>query len=281
MATATKTRYEAKLEQEVKGKRIYIVNAPLDNSLKALRAVGAKKPIAPRDLAYSRIESGKESSLTRNGSFTSAGFLYLAKEMPLLALDSPLNSYALARKAVEENRNSRYFSTEDLALYEKHFKQAEKDKNKAPEERRVLILPSRETFDISLDQNSDILKGVFGDLAEDYLNFTGRDSLRTYLVDSETVDKQKGTLATQLWLGGLSGGGRSVLGGGRGLYYDLSVRGVQSKPAKQVRAQKSKPIYTTKQVDSAIKRVQRVRAGNFPNSSLDKVVDFLLQIRKH
>jgi len=281
MATATKTKYEAKLEQEVKGIKVYRIDAPFDKSLRALRTVGAKKPISPRDLAYARIESGKESSLTRDGSYTSAGFLYIAKERPLLTLDSPLNNATLARKAVEANRNGRYFSTENQALYEKFHKQAEKDKSKAPDERRVLILPSRESFDISSNQNQEVLNVVFKDLAEDYMNFTGLDSLRTYLVDSETVDDQKGTLATQLWLGGLALGTRSGLGGGRGLDYDGGVRGVRSKPAKQVRTQKTKPIYTAKQVDSAIKRVTKVREGKSPNSSLDKVVDFLLQIRKH
>ena len=44
----------------------------------------------------------------------------------------------LARKAVEANRQGNYFVTNDSEIYDKYREQAEQDKNKEPEERKVL-----------------------------------------------------------------------------------------------------------------------------------------------
>lgn len=239
-------------EAEVEGVgRILRIDTPFDAAVKAMEKVGAEL-IDTRDLAYARIKTGKNSSLSDNGSYTIAGYLYAANEPPLRARISPLLDADLAKKAVRANREGRYFST-DAGIYNKYLKMAKEDKSKKPEKRRVIILPSRETFSISPSTNKDVFSAAFEDVGVEYLSFIGQDSIKVYTVDKNTVDGQDGTILTQEWflrLGDESG----LVGLDRGLGYDDRVRGVLKEgdgaSGRKIEA------YTPKQLNAALKSLK-------------------------
>ncbi len=259
------------VESQGKSGKILRVNAPFDEALPALKQSGCKYPISARDLAYARMEKGKEHSLNTNGSYTKHGFLYLKGENPLVALNSPLLESSLAIHATQANRDGRYFSTPNEQMYEKFAKIAEQDKSKEPEKRRVLVLPSSQNFTISQSQNFDVLRGVLKDVAKQYLEFNGQD-IPVYLVGDDVVGKQKGTLLTQMWFRWLDSDNRSALDGN---YWDLNyidrVRGVSSAGEA---TQKVLP-YTSKDIKRNLQIAEGVREGKIPASKLEKVINFL------
>ncbi len=243
----------------------------------------------PHELAYTRIQTGKQSSLCNNGSYISAGFSYLKEELPLFSFNSPLLNQELAEKAVKANRNGNYFTTLDKILYIKQREIAEMDKTKDPEKRRVLILPERKNFVISPTENQKILYAIFNsrnnkipveDLAGKYLKFLNQDNILVNLIDPKTVDSLEGTVLTQAWLYGL--GGRSGLGGGsRSLKYGSRVRGVQKETAEGS-LQNIKNIklpYSPKEIKKYSDLIQKVRKGDIPNSKLEKVIIFLDKLK--
>jgi hypothetical protein len=247
----------AKAIVESKGKsgRILRVDAPFDEALQTLRQAGCRYPISAEQLANARMKKGKRHSLSTNGSYTRHGFVYLRGEAPLIALDSPLLDLRLARKATQANRDENYFSTDDGEVYEKFSNIAKEDANKEPERRRVLVLPNQKNFMISASDNTDVLKGVFRGSAIPYVDFLGYP-IQVYLVDKNTVNQQKGTLLTQMWLFRLGGDCGSGLNGNyRFLYCGYWVRGV-SKTGEGT-AQKVLP-YTPGDVKLAEKELGRL-----------------------
>lgn len=257
-------------EAEVKGKRILRVDAPFDEALQMLRKEGIKNPMTSNELAYARTyhPDGKESILMTRGSYTQAGFAYTKGESPIRVQVSPLLDERLAKLATQANRESRYFSTENIEMYEKLARLAKEDKNKAPEKRRAIVLPSRTQFNISPKENQEVFANIFGKAGKKYLEFLGFDSLTVYLVDKSTVDSQAGTLLTQEWLARLDGDS-SVLGGGD-LGYD-TVRGVQflTGEASSQKTDKLVLPYSTKDVKNAEKELARLsrmlQPGQFSN----------------
>ncbi|MDP2925397.1 MAG: hypothetical protein Q8N99_03430 [Nanoarchaeota archaeon] len=194
---------KAVLEAEVEGLgRILRVDAPFEEALEQLKLSEVKYPITTRDLAYSRMQKGKRSSLSSNGSYTREGFLYVKDNPVLVSLASPLLDLRLARKATQTNRTGYYFSIQDTQIYDRAMVQAEKDKSEEPEKRKVLILPSREDFAISRTKNFELLQGLLKDQTEKYLNFNEQNIL-VYSIGKDIVDKQSGTLLTQLWFSSL------------------------------------------------------------------------------
>ncbi|MEK6830608.1 MAG: hypothetical protein AABX77_01115 [Nanoarchaeota archaeon] len=167
------------------------------NFLKCLNE-SARKIITPRDEAYVRLQTrGRENIGIRYGTWTSAGFEYVREQLPILRLESRLLDLKLARQAFEANKRGKYFNTESTKEYEDSLKQAEKDKNKRPSERKVIILPSRDDFTIKEKENWEVLETILKDQAKPYFELNGPIPL--YFVDEETVDSQNGTLLTQLW----------------------------------------------------------------------------------
>lgn len=246
---------KAVVEAQGKSGRILRVDAPFDEALQTLRQAGCRYPISAEQLAKARMEKGKEHSLSTNGSYTRHGFIYLKGENPLIALNSPLLDLRLAKQATQANREGKYFSTENEEVYEKFSKIAKEDANKEPEKRRVLISPSQQNFVISASDNADVLKGVFRSSAIPYTDFLGYP-IQTYLVDKNTVNQQKGTLLTQMWLLRLSDGGRSgLVGSGRDFVYDVRVRGVSK--TGEASSQKVLP-YTKGDVKLAEKELENL-----------------------
>src|SRR3989338_7130359 len=128
------------------------------NELQALRQ-GRAKLISPRNEAYARIETaGKEAIGKTYGTRTTAGLEYAKGQLPLFRLNSRLMNQELAKMAVEANSAGRYFSTESTREYKESLKQAEKDKSKAPAERNVIVLPSRDNFSVTSQKNFEVLE---------------------------------------------------------------------------------------------------------------------------
>ena len=93
-------------------------------------------------------------------------------------------------------------------LYDEYREIAERGKNKDPEEREVLVLPSRRPFRISSKENADIFRALFKDKGEEYLKFTNLDEIMVCpIMNPQNIDFYGGSLVIQLWLQNLSGPG--------------------------------------------------------------------------
>jgi hypothetical protein len=259
-------------------------NTDFYNGLVALGKAGAHL-ITPRYEAKVRIATAGKKNIGRNcGTWTTAGFEYAKENLVLLRLQSRLMDLQLAKQAVEANRQSKYFSS-DAQFYEESAKQAEKDKSEEPRKRKVLILPSRTTFQITPKKNMEVLEFLLRDskLAKKYFEFNGSNPITTYLIDPNTVDAKNGTLMTQLWLYGLVVGSRSCLLGS-GMYLDGGdgVRGVlplTGEASSQKNSVYNLP-YNKKQIDKYAQLVQGVRKGTLPASKLEQVAEFLTKLKQ-
>ena len=204
------------------------VSGNYSDSLSRLASQGAKL-ISPRDEAYARIRAGpKLKDIGKlDGTLTSAGFEYAEGELPLLNLDSRLLSPELARLAVEANRQERLFSTDSTREYEESFEIAKEDEGKNPQERRVMVMPSKKTFGITQRENYEVLQFLLKDQADEYFRLNGLIQITTYLIDERNVPK-KGTALIQLLFSSFDY--RSDLdGNNRSLHYNGRLRGVRSQ----------------------------------------------------
>lgn len=236
--------------------------------------------VTPRDEAYARIHTAGKENIGRScGTWTTFGLEYAKDSLPLLRRNSRLLNPKLAKLAVEANRQGRYFSTETRQEYDESLKEAEQDKRPFLE-REVLVLPHREAFEAS----SDILEFSLQDLAGKYFKFNGNNPIKVYPVNKETVNSQNGTILTQLWFSGLDC--RSGFGCSRYLDLDYRARGVCRVKSAEGTAKKSavemkvKSGYTTKQIDSYLRIVEKVRQGNLSASKLEKVAEFLSGLKQ-
>ena len=240
--------------------------------------------ITAEQLAYARThaEQGGESSLSRSGSYTLAGFVHLKGEMPIRVARSPLVNVRLAGLAVKANRAGNYFSDSEQ-VYERFANQAEEDKSKDPEKRRAVVLPDNKPFQVSSKVNVDVFRHIFGKAGEDYLQFIGKDSITVHPVDVHNVDAQDETILTQEWLGEL-GNGSYVDGLDRNLNLRGTVRGVQRTGVASSQKNASTGSitqYSTKQLDRLIKVMQGVREGELPASRLEREIKFAESLRSN
>ena len=245
-----KTQYKAEAEESIPGFGVvYRADAPWNEALKALAEEGIKLPASIRQLAYAKIQAGKESSLCTNGSYTMHGVLSVSGKAPLFVRSFPLLRAELGRRAVKANEQGRYFSTKDKKLYGQYLKIAEQDRKKPEGEKRVLVFPASAQFDISGKENPKFFVGAFEnkDAGQDYLDFIEQDSIGVYLVKEDIVNEIDGTIVTPVWLAGL--GYRSALNCyNRGLDCGNRVRGVSEKPAL---AGSQNFLYTSKDLREA------------------------------
>ncbi|MEK6935277.1 MAG: hypothetical protein AABW67_00660, partial [Nanoarchaeota archaeon] len=214
-------------EAEIKGLGIvHRVAKPFDEALKTIKGAGASL-ISARDLAYARIQEGRDSSLCNFGSYIKEGVISVPNQS-LFIRNSPLLNQEFAEQAVQAHKDGKEFYIDDK-LTNQYCKQAEADKNKPLEKRRVLSLNKRGKFEIPTNRfnQEELTLWLFQDQAENYGLFLrdkkikGINEMPVYLSSN---DNNK-NFANQLWLCGLDC--RSVLGGyGRGLGCGDDVRGV-------------------------------------------------------
>jgi len=192
---------------EVKGLgKVVEVYGEFYNNLKYLKEGGAKL-ISPRNEAYARLQTRGRENIGQNfGTRTSAGLEYAKNQLPILRLNSRLLKPRLAKLSVRANKSGNYFNTNSTRMYEESLKQAERDKNKKPVDRNVILLPSRGPFVMNLEENLETLESILKEQAKPYFEFNG--AINFYPVDKDIIDSQNGTLLTGMWfrsIGGKSG----------------------------------------------------------------------------
>jgi hypothetical protein len=233
--------------------------------LRAFDRDGAKL-ITERQEAIARMKTADAEAIGRSyGTWTTAGFEYAPKQMPLMRIRSRLLNPELAKQAVEANSRGEYFSTESTREYEQSLKQAEKDKDKEPSKRTVMAMPLRDSFDITR-KNLDILEFALRnkDLAKGYFEFNGAVPMKVYLIDKNTVDTQDGTILTQAWFSSLDY--RSNLNGNcRDLSSDYRVRGVsvtgeasRAEISRTSRKTGKSELYTPTDLKEAEREIKRL-----------------------
>jgi hypothetical protein len=191
---------------EIKGLgKIVEVYGEFHTNLRDLKEGGARL-ISPRDEAYARLQTrGKENIGQNFGTRTTSGFEYLKEQLPILRLNSRLMNPLLAVRAAKANRAGNYFYV-DSNNYKESLSLATKDKNKDPIKRNVIILPSRDSFTMSPEENWETFESILKDQAIPYFEFNG--SINVYPIDKEIVDTRNGTILSGLWfrsIGGRSG----------------------------------------------------------------------------
>ena len=264
--------YEAKVEGLG---IIHRVAKPFDEALKTIKSAKANL-ISVRDLVYARIQEGSNSSLCTNGSYIKEGVVYIP-DKSLLVRNSPLLNQKLAKKATDCHRNGNEFDINNK-LVDKYREQAEADKNKSPEKRRVLSLNKRGNFKIPTNRFKDdeLTLWLFKDQAENYGNLLEENSINEMPAYLTGNNKEK--FANQLWLSRLSIKSE-LYGSSRGLSYDYWLREVLNSVEGNLQKNSRKLPYTPKQLTKISQVVERVRQGNLPASKLEKVLDFFENLK--
>lgn len=220
-------------EAEFNGKEIWRANAPFDEARQALNGK-IERLVYISEITDGRLALPKNHSLNQDGSYTAHGISYVKGAQPLFVRDGILaNDLELAKNATQANRDRKYFTTEGKDNYESSLAIAGEDKGKSPIERRVLILPSRNNFQMSMTENAETFEGVLGNSREKYLQHADRKNIMFYLVNPSTVDSQDGELLTQAWFrsrdsGSYVNGNYGDLRCGRVLHCGSRTRGIRS-----------------------------------------------------
>ncbi|MFA5019628.1 MAG: hypothetical protein WC533_00865 [Candidatus Pacearchaeota archaeon] len=255
------------------GRRVYRAEAPLDEQLKLFKEKGIRYPISIRDMAY-----GRSNGKLMKGTRTCHAPIYAPNSEVVVAMVSPLvKNQELAEQAVQAHKENRWF-VRSVKLYETFREQAEIDKDKSPEKRRAVILPSRQTFYLGGD--SYVSETLFRDMRERYFNdFAKREKLKFFLIPKGDVDSlpEDKCILNYLWFG--SADYDSGVDGDRGLNCSSRAFGVSESAPKAHARKKLLPRvtspYSPKQLAGSLKIVQGVRSGNLPALKLEKVVEFL------
>lgn len=246
--------------------------------LQQLMESGARL-ISPRDEAYTRLYTrNKEAIGIVYGTRTTGGFEYAKGQLPILRIHSRLNDLKLAKLAVIANKKRNYFHTKSTEEYEESMKEAEKDKNKDPEDRNVIVLPSRDAFMISDKQHWEIYEAVLKDQAKSYFEYNG--PIPVYPIEKETVDSQRGTILNVLWFRSFEG--QSIFYGfSRNLNHDDRARGVFNDDTENTKKSESNGLsYTTKQIDTHLEMLKKIKKGNTPVSKLKEIANFLEALKR-
>lgn len=221
----------AKLQREVKIEglgEVYKVEAPFDEALNSFRA-GMIYPLSARDFAFARMQTGKGSSLSNEGTYVREAVLYtpnVVANPALIVRESPLLERLHSQKATETNHIRGDYSVETGEFKEK----AIEDRSKRAEERRVFFLRDRNNFEIPTDEFSknDLVTWLFQDQTKAYGEFlrsAGIENFSVEVLNPVYVNRQESSFIRQLWFPALSEG--IDLGGyGRSLAYGVRVHGV-------------------------------------------------------
>jgi len=264
------TNYEVKIETQVKGLgKIYREDASFFNSLKSLRTVNSI-PISLRNLAYARTQKGENSPLSLKSSYVKEGIIRTPKQI-LFVSDSPIiNNIEQAIQC--HNEEEEFYLTEKQT--EKYLEQAEHDRKKEPEKRKVLISNENGNYGIPTNRfyEYELTLWAFKDKAKKYgelLKNFGIDEMPVYFSDQ----KEK-PFARQLWLAWL--GGKSLISGNdMNSKYEIIVYGT-----KEIDKASQKPLYSRKEVDKLLEIINKIRKGNVPFSELEKIVDFFEKLKQ-
>jgi len=212
---------KAQLEARIKNLgNIYRVIAPRDEAMEALERKGIEWPISARDIVYARMQREIGHSLSSYGTWIREGVLYVPRGIVLFIRDSPLWEKINLKESTRILGNGQNFYLNSG----KYLKQAEEDKSKEPENRRVLAIPrkwSPETwgsrhpsrynlkvgFEIPANafNEEELTLWLFRNQAEAYGKFLHDMSIlwemEVALIDYGCVDEKRKSFARPLWFG--------------------------------------------------------------------------------
>ncbi len=267
-----KTKLTPKLEAEVDGVgNIGYLEVPFDQ---AVRTFGRTKILTAESLAQGRIQNGKRSSLSTNGSYAREGVVYVPGEGKILTRKSPaLVSLKEAERATQSHSQGKEFSITSKKAGE-YLEKAKDQKDKS-----AILLTDTGAVPTNRFGEDERTVWLFGKQAESYGDFlqnAGITGMQSYLSDENS---QEEPFANQLWLSSLDDRSDFV-GVGRVLSFSGRVRGVFSVGEADARSPKAKsePLtkhYTARQVDRNITIVNKIRQGDWPASKLEQVAKFL------
>ena len=160
--------------------------------------------ISTRDEAYIRAATAGDGNIGYNeGTYTSAGIEYVRGKKPLLRIHSRL--LQIPRRAIEPRHGGVYLCTPTQAEYKESLRQAKLDREKPLALRKVMELPSRESFRIYPDCNFDVLEMLMpgkmknGEKLADFF-YNLHAPVTCKLKNKELIDEYEGTFLSQVFL---------------------------------------------------------------------------------
>jgi hypothetical protein len=201
------------------------------------------KLITARDLAYARIEKGKNNHLSTNGSYVREGSLFVPKSNhKRYWLRDSLVLQNAAEAASQHRKNEEFFLKDDF--------QAEKFlKNLSSGD--YLILDDLSPIAAGNFANDTRAKWLFKDVAEKYgafLQNAGVNKIDIFMNnDNNYIDSKDKCFVNQLWVHGV--GDDSDVSGDGGLYVSDTVRGVFSIKGAAGGDAKIHLLYNSKQIN--------------------------------
>jgi len=256
--------------------QISYTTAPIDKIQKTFKQKNLRF-LYGRDLALSKILTGKNSFVSKNGSWIKEGDLYLNSKLagkPTIILLR--NSLALinTKKSVKYHSDGEEIPFDD----DKAVEILEKAKK---ESSAYHILRSKDSIATKdFGKNEDTI-WLFKDLAEEYGDFLHSKriiSVPLYFDNSDYINNQKNAYINQLWLGSLSGNS-SVFGDNGDLDSYNGAFGVSDKTTEDNTPKRSShetKIYIPNQkiINRNVKILTDVLGGNRNLKDLEKVIGF-------
>ena len=265
--------YQLTQEAVIEGKSIEYVDAPFDKGHRLITSRNGKI-ITGRDLAHARIQTGAKHSLSKNGSYIREGILYSQENPLLLSVSSILENAGKTTRAHQEDEAC----FPDAKIVENCRSQAEKDRKKDPQDRRVLILAQTENFEIPTNRfnEEEVTLWLFKDQAKaygDYLKANDIEAMPVWLAGKSYTNDQKKPFERQLWLHRL--GSQSGLGAGNGgLSCVAWLRGVsRGTVIAEGDSQKISESYTSEEIAKAAHSLDlnRLREGRLENLLIEEL----------
>jgi hypothetical protein len=232
----------------------------------ASRAVLEKSEglISLRDLAYARIENGKNSSLSENGSYVREGCLFVPKSKnrriwlrESLVMQNP-------GSAVEAHKKNMEYLLSKGFNADAYLEQIDRD--------NYFVLSDTSPIPTRRFGEDERTVWAFQDMAEDYGDFleneAGISVVRIWMStdDDKYIDRQPRPFANQLWLRRLDY--YSDIDGDLRLLYDNGrVRGVRREAAEGGAKKPKKNLYSRRDIVLGLHK-----AGVASGSALEKMI---------
>ena len=263
-----KVEFEAKIEGLGE---IYKVYAPFDKALEALKSRKAKI-ITSRDLAYARIQEGSRSDSSTYGSYVKEGDIYIPNQKGVILTRNSLVLKSPKQATQAHKKNKKFYIDKKQAM--KYLEKAKHQKDNS-----AILLTDFNSIPTNRFGDDKLTVWLFQDQAKDYGLFLKENGIneRPLHFNDQNYIKQKSPYADQLWLDYL-GKWSYFAGDDRFLSYGDMVRGVLKKTG-EASSRKSLP-YTPKQIQKMYKIIDGVKEGKLPNSKLEKVLDFLEELKE-
>jgi hypothetical protein len=249
------------------GTIFYCNDSAFDDASEAVLNTKADGLITLKELAYARIQEGKDSSVSTNGSYVKEGSLFVPKVSnkriwlrESLVLQNPADAVKAHKKGNE------YLLPEDFDV-DKHLEQIGKD--------NYFVVSDTTPVPTNRFDEDSRMQWAFGDVAQQYGQFLADAGIKNVNIYMHTnndnhIDSRARPFANQLWLHRL-GDYFYFLGLYRSLYDNGGVRGVRRDSNAVGVAQKNSDLYNTKQIFDALDKAGLSIKGNLEKTVLDNL----------